>query len=201
MNTWRYLSCDSFYCLFVLFKLIDICLKPSYNLSSHRGVDRGFKIGKIPEMYIFAKPNQIYPVRRIDQMMCCRHELHIVLPENFDHLDRHGKSQYSTIDFTEGDALLEIIKTVIPTGIRIEIPERRILTKETTGYAFDLIVYLVVYGGESRLLSRDEADSYRHHVEIEVCKYIPLRENRTGRLVSRPFPYYLLQSIIDDHNS
>ena len=34
-----------------------IPFEAKYNLSSHRGVDRGFKIGESPKLYIFTKAN------------------------------------------------------------------------------------------------------------------------------------------------
>lgn len=140
-------------------------------------------------------------MRRKEQVMCCRHELHVVLPKKYDE-DFYGKglSRFSSTDISKGEAICSIIQSVVPTGIRVEVPERKMLMRETTGYDFDMIIFLVIYCGESKLLTRDEADGYRHNVECEVSKYIPLRENRLGRLVSRPFSYYLLQSIIDDHN-
>lgn len=110
-------------------------------------------------------------------------------------------SELSSMDVIEGDVIKKIIKTVVPDGIRVEVPERKVLIKETTGYDFNMILFLVVYCGDSKVLQRDEADMYRHCVESEVGKYLPLRENRLGRLVSRPFPYYLLRSIIDDHTT
>ncbi len=140
-------------------------------------------------------------MRRKEQTICFRHELQVVLPKKYDE-DVYGKglSRFSSTDLSNGEAICSIIQSVVPMGIRVEVPERKMLLREITGYDFDMIIFLVVYCGESKLLTRDEADGYRHDVECEVSKYIPLRENRLGRLVSRPFPYYLLQSIIDDHN-
>lgn len=134
--------------------------------------------------------------------MCCRHELHIVLPDTVDDVDKKEDGhQYSIADITEGNAIQEVIQSIVPDGIRVEVPERRILMKETTGYDFNMALYLVVYCGEAKVLRRDEADKYRHDAENEVEKFVPLRENRRGRLVSKPFPYYLLHSIIEDHTS
>lgn len=136
-----------------------------------------------------------------EQMLCCRHELHIVLPESLDGQVDNEIAEYSILDITEGTAIQEIIESIVPKGIRVEIPERRILMKDRTGYDSNMALYLIVYCAEGKALQRHEADAYREEVEIAVEKHIPLRENRRGRLVSRPFPYYLLQSIIDDHIS
>lgn len=149
--------------------------------------------------YVFAKPNDQVQAKQREQMLCCRHELHVVLPENYD--ETNTQTQYSLKDFTDGNAIHEIIKKITPDGIYVEVPERRILMKDETGYDFDMALFLVVYCGESKVLKRDQADGFRHDAECAIEQYIPLRENRRGRLVSRPFPYYLLQSIINDHTS
>ena len=134
--------------------------------------------------------------------MCCRHELHIVLPKDLTmHMSTANTSPYTMRDIIEGNAIKEIIQTILPQGIMVDVPERIYLTKDDTGYEFDMVTYLIVYCGESKVLRREEADGYRNATECEVEKYVPLRENRRGRLVSRPFPYYLLQSIIDEHIS
>eukprot|EP00554_Chaetoceros_debilis_P010973 CAMPEP_0194108098 /NCGR_PEP_ID=MMETSP0150-20130528/7862_1 /TAXON_ID=122233 /ORGANISM="Chaetoceros debilis, Strain MM31A-1" /LENGTH=319 /DNA_ID=CAMNT_0038796709 /DNA_START=27 /DNA_END=983 /DNA_ORIENTATION=- len=36
--------------------------------------------------------------------------------------------------------------------------------------------------------------------EEEIGKHVPLRENRRGRLISKPFPYYLLGSMLESGN-
>ena len=153
--------------------------------------------------YIFGRPSQYLSPKRKEQVLCCRHELHVVLPDNVDDADQKKTSKYSILDITQGYAIQEIIQSIVPDGIRVEVPERRILMKETTGYDFNMALYLVVYCGEAkvRVLQRDEADRYRHDAESEVEKFVPLQENRRGRLVSKPFPYYILKSIIEDHTT
>jgi hypothetical protein len=180
----------------------------TYNLSSHRGVDRGFKIGKNPKMFIFAKPNgpdSIIPERN---QLCCCHELHVMLHEN-DSKNTEEESNkkdeellnYSAGDIISGDSVRKIIQNIVPDGIRVEIPSRSILTTDRTGYESNMAVFMIVYCGEYKALRRDEADAYRELAEIEVEKYVPLRENRRGRLVSKPFPYYLLNSVVEDATS
>ena len=44
----------------------------TYNLSSHRGVDRAFKLGSNPKMHVFVKPDGIVKAPR-DIQLCCRH--------------------------------------------------------------------------------------------------------------------------------
>jgi len=193
--------------------------EPVYNLSSHRGKDRGFKIGK-PKMYIFGKSNG--PSTKIDiaHQLCSRHELHIVLPSEspttvvkMDEEDRlvsvskpplHINQPLSPTmmhrgtlldGIVNGDTVKEIIQDIVPEGIRVEVPDRAILHEEDDDCS-TIVIYLIVYCGEYRVLRRSEADNFRRDVEKEMEKYVPLREDRRGRLVSRVFPYFLLDSLI-----
>jgi len=186
--------------------------KPLYNLSSHREKDRGFKIGN-PKMYIFGKSNRQFKIDEVYQL-CFRHEIHVSIPnelhvtlskeqkedENVS-LDQVSSSsllqQKAFIDgIVNGDTIKKIIQRIVPEGIRVQVPDRFIVDKKGDAWSEStIVVYLVVYCGESRALRRSEADNYRRRVEEEVEKYVALRENRKGRLVSRPFPYFLLDSI------
>lgn len=178
-----------------------------YNLSSHRGVDRGFKIGCEPQTFVFSKAGggrgKDYMIPKENQL-CCRHELHVLLPDDFQ--DDHDDDDVLDIlnckwsDITRGDAVKDIAQKVVPEGIRVEVPSRNILNKKDTGYESNMVVFLVVYCGEFRAMKRDEADGYRNSVEMQIEKYLRLRENRKGRLVSKPFPYFLLESILK-HNA
>lgn len=172
----------------------------TYNLSSHRGVDRGFKIGSEPKTFIFSKARgtgKEYIIPKENQM-CCRHEIHVVLP---DEMKDDDLFHYTWDDITSGDAIRCMIQNVVPDGIRVEVPSRNILFKKDTGYDSNMAVFLVVYCGEGKAMKRDEADEYRHLAESEIEKHLPLRENRKGRLVSKPFPYSLLDSILKDNAS
>ena len=109
-------------------------------------------------------------------------------------------------DVVHGDAIQKIIQSVVPEGIRVEIPDRSLLQREDTGYNETMQVFIVVYCGEYKALRRSEADEYRHLSELEVEKVlggeglgITLREKRRGRLVSKLFPYSLLGSIVEEH--
>jgi len=62
-------------------------------------------------------------------------------------------------------------------------------------------VFLVVYCGERYPVTREDADRWRQVAEREVEKYVPLRENRRGRTVSRPFPYPALHPEIKYHRT
>jgi len=172
-----------------------------YNLSSHRGVDRGFKIGSEPKMFIFSKAGETSIPER--NQLCCRHELHILLPGDDGVNDSSNKSEqtYTINEIISRDAVQTMVQSIVPDGIRVEVPARSILTKDDTGYETDMAVFMVVYCGESRAMKRDNADNYRHLAEIEVEKHVALRENRKGRLISKPFPYHLLDSILKDNST
>jgi hypothetical protein len=175
----------SFVCLAQLVLSILFC-QPVYDLSSHRGVDRPFRIGGSPELHKFAFPKNV----RVDQslQLCCRHELHIVLPVN--------DGAFTTEGLLNGDQVLDFCKGLVPGSIRVEVPIRKVLSPPNGP---EMIVFLICYCGEQVQLTRAVADSYRDTLEIEISKHLTLRESRRGRLVSRPFPYPLLQQLIDEH--
>lgn len=156
-----------------------------YNLSSHRGVDRGFRVGEYPELYIFGFPNGTGVEERYQ--LCCRHELHVSLPDTDDNC------KFSKDDIIHGNVIQNIIRSVVPDGINVEVPIRRVLSAEESGCDTDTVVFLVVYCGEKIPLTRASADKYRSNVEYEVGKQLRLRANRMGRLVSRPFHFPVLQ--------
>lgn len=106
---------------------------------------------------------------------------------------------FSREGLMEGDQVLEFVRKIVPNSIRVEVPIRQVLTSSETGGGPEMIVLLIVYCGERKELTRAEADSYRDKVETEISQHLELRENRKGRLVSRPFPYPLLQELIDKH--
>lgn len=187
-----------------------------YNLSSHRGKDRGFKIGKYPKMFVFGKSKgPTWKIPRAHQL-CTRHELHIMIP-NKDYALRDSSSPREGItpsfppiytaqplpviqtntsfDVVNGVSIIDIIQEIVPEGIRVEVPDKRILRQEDSGLIF--IIFFIVYCGEYRALRRSEADGFRRDIETEVEKHVTLRENRKGKLVSKPFPYAVLDSIVE----
>ena len=85
----------------------------------------------------------------------------------------------------------------MPDSIRVEVPIRRVLSPPG---GLEMIVFLICYCGEQLQLTRAEADSYRDTLEAKISQHVTLRENRKGRLVSRPFPYPLLQQLIAGHS-
>jgi hypothetical protein len=173
-------------------------IQPQYNLSSHRGVDRPFRIGGAPELYQFGFSNGETVPRELQ--ICCRHELHLVLRDN---APLGGK--FTRDGLMEGDDILEIARRIVPEGVRVDVPIRRLLSPGELGHDTEstkedvVLVFLIVYCGESVPLTRSSADSFRASLESEIEQFVPLRANRAGRLVSRPFPYSLLQQLIDEH--
>ena len=162
-----------------------------YDLSSHRGVDRPFNTGKVSKMYVFAKPDASQRTPREFQL-CCRHELHVQIPPSGVIED----SPYELNDFVEGNAMQRVVEGIVPDGVRVELPARVVLDPSETGYDFPMAVYLIVYCGQHKPITRVEADGYRAIAEEAVSNHLPLRQNRVGRMVSRPFPYPLLQGLI-----
>jgi len=167
-----------------------------YRLSSHRGVDRPFKLGKSPKLHVFVKPDGVIKAPTEFQL-CCRHELHIVIP------DDDGVSAVCSLDqILAGDAIESIIQSnCVPEGVRVEVPARQILEIHESHGLSRIAVFLVVYCSESYPVTREMADQWREMVECEVSKYVPLRENRRGRTVSRPFPYPALHPEIKYHTT
>jgi len=170
----------------------------TYNLSSHRGVDRPFKLGNKPEMYVFVKPDGMVEVPN-DIQLCCRHELHIVLPEDHD----GSSSTICSLDqIVGGDAIQRIIQDkCVPDGVRVEVPARQLLDIHETHGDERIVVFLIVYCSEQHHVTRQMADEWREKAEIEVSKIIPLRENRRGRTVSHAFPYPSLHPEIKYHTT
>lgn len=164
---------------------------PQYNLSSHRGVDRPFNLGRNPKMHVFAKPNGLIYVPR-DIQLCCRHELHIVVPEDEEEVGSSSSAVICSMDqILAGDAIETIIQGIVPVGVRVEVPARQVLElREGEGGSLQKVaVFLIVYCSEGFPVTRVHADEWREMAEAEVEKYAPLRENRRGRTVSHPFPY------------
>ena len=168
-----------------------------YNLSSHRGVDRPFRLGAEPMMHVFVRPDGIVEAPR-DIQLCCRHELHVVIPSTRDGGggggggDGDGDGNDAVVDgILEGDVVRSIIQDrCVPDGIRVEVPARQIVdVSDEPGSYYRVAVFLVAYCGERHHVTREMADSWRENAKLEVSQHIPLRENQRGRLVSRPFPY------------
>ena len=117
--------------------------------------------------------------------LCYRHELHIT-------------NQFLLFQRKEDgiEELSNIISKLLPEGIGLNITLNGIYTKATTNQ--QIAVFMIVYHGVSLPLSRELANECRRRVEEEMALLVKLRDNRKGRMVSKPFPYPLLQTIIED---
>jgi len=165
----------------------------SYDLSSHRGVDRSFSVGDAPELYVFGFPNNENGSSRVEKryQLCCRHELHILLP-NKDKDNMNEEQQQMVEDVIYGDAIYNIIQNIVPKGIRVEIPLKRLVTiypptttttsnsskkddnnndetsSDTT--ARNAIAFMVVYCSETTPMTRKDGDTFRSKLEDEISK-------------------------------
>lgn len=160
--------------------------EPQYDLSSHRGADRPFRIGKQPLLYAFARPSKVGVPRSLQ--ICCTHELHLELDGYPDELVN---------DVVNGDVVGRLAQSVVPNGVRVEVPHRQMLRPEDVR-GDSVIVFSMIYCGEKIPITREEADQYRSDVETQMGKVVRLRQNRAGRMVSKPFPYSAVEQLIAD---
>lgn len=162
-------------------------------------MDRGFRIGSQPEMYKFVKPAQCVSPKIMvpwEFQLCCRHELHVVLPSSSE-ISGERTNGYSEKEILREDFIANIIRTTLPEGITVKIPQYDVIETKSSDKIYRMAIFLVVYNGESTPITREEADKYREKTEIVVSSVIPLRANRMGRPVSKPFPSSLLEGLLD----
>ena len=178
--------------------------KPKYDLSSHRGVDRPFNIGKQPKIYIFTNEGNVRGAIDKKYQLCCRHELHVLRQNTSSLLSSKSKTSDNELTCQQ---IQQIIQRKLPEGIRVEVPVRDIIETREIGSLNDdsnslveMAVFTIVYCGEAKALTRQNANAFREITEMEILNITPLRENRRGRPVSKPFPYHLLESLLDENN-
>lgn len=166
---------------------------PNYGLSSKSGKDRPFFVGESPQRYIFTFPNG-QPID-VDLQISCRHEFRIVLDPK-----RLESSPKSFDDIAYGNDVLELASEFIPDGIRFQIEARDVLPPlDWNGGHDSLAVFLFNYSGERIPLKRLEADKIRANIEAAVVERWNLDISKGGRLVSRPYPHFLLPKLIKQH--
>jgi hypothetical protein len=163
-----------------------------YNRSSHRGVDRPFNISEKPLHYVFGLPNGA----AIDESLqiAFRHELRMELQGD----DFFRKLSFSREDLEIGDIIPKLVQEVVSEypGIEAKVPLRE--TYMTKKRAKDQIVFLVVYKGAASPLTRRVADEIRCRLELVAVERIGLRLAKAGRMVSKPFPYPLLDRLVEE---
>lgn len=164
--------------------------EPSYGLSSHRGVDRPFSVGEKPQKYYFRFPNGESVPR--DLQISSRHELRIML-----HEDTVKKCGISRDQIINGDIVDLLLKELVPPRIRFEIAAKHLLKPYWTGGEHvPLAIFLLNYSGENTPLTRLNADKIRESLETEITRRWGLKIAKPGRLVSRPYPFPLLEKLI-----
>jgi hypothetical protein len=177
--------------------------EPEYCLSSHRGVDRPFRIGDSPQQYIFRFANGVSVDPELQ--LSCRHELRIMLhPERFLlRKDNHPLSSPSQEEILHGTAVADLIQEFLPAGIGLDIPARQLLQPNETNQDHEqhvpLAVFLLTYSGESVPLTRDQSDRIRANVEAAIADRWKLEIAKGGRLVSRVYPRRLTRQIIKEY--
>ena len=74
-------------------------------------------------MHVFAKPNGMIYVPR-DIQLCCRHELHIVVPEDEQEAGSSSSSVICSMDqILAGDAIETIIQNIVPVHLSSDFVE------------------------------------------------------------------------------
>jgi hypothetical protein len=161
-----------------------------YSLSSYRGVDRPFAVGTDPLNYVFTLPNSI-PVAEHLQVSC-RHELRIPLePESLQ------SCRYSLQELTETKVITKLAADLAPQGVRVSVPLWDIFTLDHS--PVPLLVFLLVYSGETMPLTRLVADEIRAKLETATFERLGLPVAKRNRMVSKPFPYPLLDVLIAEY--
>jgi hypothetical protein len=162
----------------------------TYNLSSHRGVDRGFPTER-PQRYNFILPTGIVETIPLSFQMACRHELRLCV----DVANLTG-CLFTPKEIVETNAITNLVRACVPQGISVEIPLRDVISQK--GSTEFLVVFLVVYSGSEQPLTRKWADAIRTDVEAHVSTTTGLRVAKAGRMVSRIFPRQLLDGLLNE---
>jgi len=162
-----------------------------YNKSSHRGVDRPFLVRGTPFRYVFGFPNGKPVAEKLQ--IAFRHELRLIMDAERLALCPHTKEELYKGDSVE--AILRQVTSNFP-GIRAEAPMKDFVT--TKHEQLSLLVFLVVYRGDSMPITRDLAEELRAAVEAATKETLSLDIAKPGRMVSTAFPYSMMQSLIDE---
>lgn len=178
-----------------------------YDVSSYRGADRGFQVGENPERYIFTFPpnsssdtgNNSGEGGGVDRelQLCYRHELRLYLEP-----DKVAASVHSEEALLDDDIVFDIAREIAPEGVHVEIPMKtRIDPTPGKHTHVPLLVFLMVYSGENIPLPRPEADEIRQRLEQTITARLGFEIAKSGRLVSKAFPYPVLERLIWDYSA
>jgi hypothetical protein len=136
--------------------------------------------------------------------------------------------RYDQTDLVHGSLVPDLVRDVVQGltngGIRCELPVRTVINAKTSPSAAiapsagmvpnasssppprhlpPLLVFLVVYIGESMPLTRSLADNLRLQLDQAVVVEqlgLSVPPNCQHRMVSKPFPLHLLQTLLDERN-
>ena len=176
-----------------------------YRVSSFRGKDQPFYTEQDPKRFVFRLPgdsNTEYqtPIEEHYQM-ACRHEIRVVWDT-----EQFAKHDILESDFRSGNFLLSLVQDeLLPRGYRAEmpltdlkevgpIPGKAIEEKSVT-----LFIGLLVYRGESSPLTRAKADEIRSRLELIIEERYGLTVRKKNHPCSKPFPYHLLDCMLEAH--
>jgi len=190
----------------------------AYDLSSHRGVDRPFLVGDQPLTYVFGWPvvgssssedndddaringnrhsasisTSTEEEEDLRLSLAFRHELRLVLDPT-----KLASCPHSQHELEHSSVVPELVRQVTPGGVHCEVPLRSVILPKKT--AFPLLVFLVVYrSGVQRPLTRSMADAIRNELEEAATARFGLELAKRDRMVSKPFPYRILDTLIED---
>lgn len=175
--------------------------QPGYELSAYRGKDRSFPLGStVPKRYVFTHPEyDNHAIVHPDLQLCCRHELRFMLHQNIDSMMLPSSDVDEQLFY--GDTILKMAQALTPEGVRVEVPMRHLLRRSETGWSFHALVFLIVYVGENVPMTRLLADSIREQLEEAVITKLGYDLAKKARPASRPFPYRLLENLIQEWSS
>lgn len=162
--------------------------KIKYTRSSYRGNDKAFYVGPDPQLLKFVKPREGLGVLE-DYQLCCRHELHVTLPQT---------DVSSEEKVLSSEDICKAIQESLPDGIICDVLLTDIIGTEKTGLEAEVTLFMIIYRGAKTPITRDVADAYRSRTEEVLSEVCSLRQNKLGRTISKPIPYFTLKHLLSD---
>lgn len=124
-----------------------------------------------------------------DYQLCCRHELHVTLPQT---------DVSSEEKVLSSEDICKAIQESLPDGIICDVLLTDILGTEKTGLEAEVTIFMIIYRGTKTPITRDVADAYRSRTEEVLSEVCSLRQNKLGRTISKPIPYFTLKHLLSD---
>uniref|UniRef100_A0A7R9ZMG5 25S rRNA (uridine-N(3))-methyltransferase BMT5-like domain-containing protein n=1 Tax=Craspedostauros australis TaxID=1486917 RepID=A0A7R9ZMG5_9STRA len=170
-TTWQIAQSAALYGLFVT--ELETRYRPTHHLSSHRGRDRGFRVGDDACRYLLSRTAP----SNGDLQLCCRHQLAMKVSATV--VDRHLAELLQDNELVVNEDL-EVMEYKAPT-----------LVEASTLKNCSLNVYVlhVLMVGKKAPLSRPIADGVREHLEDGVRQKWGLQVAKGGRMVGQLVPY------------